>query len=78
MRCHAKSRLMIFFRRDARSLPNTTRVINPYETFVPPSMSAARKPPHPCIPSEEWRASFEESFKAFRQVSGLIAVVYRY
>ncbi|KAL5636607.1 hypothetical protein ACGC1H_000532 [Rhizoctonia solani] len=58
---------LFLVRRDARSLPNTTRVINPYETADILEPSASKKPPHPCIPSEEWRAEFEKSFRAFRE-----------
>ncbi|QRV72890.1 SIP1 domain-containing protein [Ceratobasidium sp. AG-Ba] len=58
---------LFLVRRDALSLPHTTRADNPYAAPIVSSIPSARKPPHPCIPSEEWRTSFEETFKAFRQ-----------
>ncbi|KAF8743333.1 Survival motor neuron (SMN) interacting protein 1, partial [Rhizoctonia solani] len=50
---------LFLVRRDARSLPNTTRVTNPYATPNIQEPSSTQKPPHPCIPSEDWRAEFE-------------------
>ncbi|KAF8605344.1 hypothetical protein BDV93DRAFT_521670 [Ceratobasidium sp. AG-I] len=58
---------LFLVRRDALSLPHTTRVFNPYETPIAPSVPSTHKPRHPCLPSEEWRLSFEETFKVFRQ-----------
>ncbi|QRW16357.1 SIP1 domain-containing protein [Rhizoctonia solani] len=60
---------LFLVRRDARSLPNTTRVTNPYATPNIQEPSSAQKPPHPCIPSEDWRTEFEKSFRAFREAS---------
>ncbi|KAG9104203.1 hypothetical protein FRC06_004628 [Ceratobasidium sp. 370] len=60
---------LFLVRRDALNLPHTTRADNPYAIPMIPPASAARKPPHPCIPSEEWRSSFEGTFKNFRQAS---------
>ncbi|KAJ1309022.1 hypothetical protein OPQ81_004703 [Rhizoctonia solani] len=61
---------LFLVRRDARALPNTTRVSNPYSSVVisePATLSPVKKPPHPCIPSEGWRSEFEKSFRAFRE-----------
>ncbi|KAH7343420.1 survival motor neuron interacting protein 1-domain-containing protein [Rhizoctonia solani] len=61
---------LFLVRRDAKALPNTTRVLNPYETanVQDHAMSTpVKKPPHPCIPSEEWKVEFEKSFRAFRE-----------
>ncbi|CCO31890.1 hypothetical protein BN14_05941 [Rhizoctonia solani AG-1 IB] len=61
---------LFLVRRDAKSLPNTTRVFNPYASAIAQESLAsttAKKPPHPCIPSEDWRTEFEKAFRAFRE-----------
>lgn len=62
-------------RRDARKLPNVTRVQNPHELPCPvqretqenPNVSVRVK-----LPSEQWRAEFLRRFKNFRKASFLI------
>ncbi|RPD66756.1 hypothetical protein L226DRAFT_452149 [Lentinus tigrinus ALCF2SS1-7] len=64
-------------RRDARSLPHVTRVVNPYELPDVPAPSAEALavgadsgPSHKAIlPSEEWRETFLRRFKNFRKNS---------
>ncbi|CAE6522728.1 unnamed protein product [Rhizoctonia solani] len=61
---------LFLVRRDARALPNTTRVSNPYASASfqePVTAASVKKPPHPCIPSEEWRSEFEKAFGTFRE-----------
>ncbi|KAG8687891.1 hypothetical protein FRC09_013216 [Ceratobasidium sp. 395] len=58
---------LFLVRRDALNLPHTTRVDNPYASPIVLATPSTRKPPHPCIPSEEWRSCFEGTFKTFRQ-----------
>ncbi|KAI0308653.1 hypothetical protein OF83DRAFT_1288892, partial [Amylostereum chailletii] len=58
-------------RRDARKLPGTTRVANPYEVIPSsapgvPSTSDGHPKPDVGLPSEEWRAAFERRFRNFR------------
>lgn len=63
------------YRRDARKLPGTVRVANPYaqpeESNVPPESSPRPQsvPTHLRPPSEEWRRVFEYRFNNFRKVS---------
>ncbi|CAE7233434.1 unnamed protein product [Rhizoctonia solani] len=58
---------LFLVRKDARALPNTTRVVNPYTSTETITAASPKKPPHPCIPSEDWRTEFEKSFRAFRE-----------
>ncbi|EIW82357.1 hypothetical protein CONPUDRAFT_103424 [Coniophora puteana RWD-64-598 SS2] len=57
-------------RRDARRLPNVTRVANPYE--VPAHAPVKQEPPETplitlTLPSEEWRSQFLKHFQYFRK-----------
>ncbi|THV08356.1 hypothetical protein K435DRAFT_958935 [Dendrothele bispora CBS 962.96] len=52
-------------RRDARLLPQITRVPNPYEEPLPPPRLSSI--PHPSIPSEEWRSVLGMRFKNLKQ-----------
>ncbi|CCM05565.1 uncharacterized protein FIBRA_07792 [Fibroporia radiculosa] len=59
-------------RRDARKLPNFTRVANPYEIgeeSVVEQADASPNPAHSRLPSEAWRTKFLWRFKNFRQNS---------
>ncbi|KAF9821296.1 hypothetical protein IEO21_00904 [Rhodonia placenta] len=60
-------------RRDARTLPHVTRVVNPYEVKTEVSAAAAASDqmstPHPGLPSEEWRDLFLRRFRNFRKNS---------
>ncbi|KAF5390531.1 hypothetical protein D9757_002626 [Collybiopsis confluens] len=55
-------------RRDARLLPQVTRVPNPYQT--PESVAPPPRPvetTHPSLPSAEWRSLFEIRFRNLRK-----------
>ncbi|KAG5651382.1 hypothetical protein H0H81_008881 [Sphagnurus paluster] len=56
-------------RRDARHLPHITRAPNPYEMNAPTSSKTDDRviPPHPSLPSEEWRSIFNVRLKNFRK-----------
>ncbi|KAG6869348.1 hypothetical protein C0993_000101 [Termitomyces sp. T159_Od127] len=55
-------------RRDARKLPHTTWVENPYEPTLLPFKNDDRvMPSHVSLPSEDWRATYETRFKNFRK-----------
>ncbi|PIL36928.1 hypothetical protein GSI_00618 [Ganoderma sinense ZZ0214-1] len=65
-------------RRDARLLPHTTRVVNPYEIPDPPLPEASAMQGvgavgedrrSDVLPSEEWRETFLRRFKNFRKNS---------
>ncbi|KZT72549.1 hypothetical protein DAEQUDRAFT_722708 [Daedalea quercina L-15889] len=58
-------------RRDARSLPQITRVANPYEVKEEQreSVIGEMNAEHPLLPSEEWREVFLKRFKNFRKNS---------
>ncbi|KAF8897725.1 hypothetical protein BD779DRAFT_397876 [Infundibulicybe gibba] len=54
-------------RRDARQLPQVTRVENPYETTHSPPLHTTPKPDcSHLLPSAEWRSSFEIRCKNLR------------
>ncbi|KAJ2931605.1 hypothetical protein H1R20_g5530, partial [Candolleomyces eurysporus] len=58
-------------RRDARRLPDFTRVSNPYaapEPAIPqiPYSSSSSRSPHPALPTDEWCALLERRFSHFR------------
>lgn len=59
-----------FHRRDARSLPDVTRVANPYELpgdhLQPPTHDFT--PSHPALPTLEWRTIYKSHFYNFRRV----------
>ncbi|KAI0751527.1 hypothetical protein C8Q80DRAFT_1157788 [Daedaleopsis nitida] len=63
-------------RRNARLLPRTTRVANPYEPpevpYPPPAQAPGLEADPRCkniLPSEEWRETFLRRFKNFRKNS---------
>ncbi|KAF8914158.1 survival motor neuron interacting protein 1-domain-containing protein [Gymnopilus junonius] len=61
---------LFLVRRDARQLPGTVRVANPYEkTEVPLSEQGAteRLSARPFLPTEDWRQTFESRFQNFRK-----------
>ncbi|OBZ76465.1 hypothetical protein A0H81_03747 [Grifola frondosa] len=64
---------LFMVRRDARALPNVTRVTNPYE--IPEKNADISVQPSDAIrssnvlPSEEWRGTFLRRFKNFRKNS---------
>jgi len=62
---------IVCYRRDARYLPQVTRVANPFEKEDPNSLQQDNRviPSHTILPSEEWRALFETRFKNFRKAS---------
>ncbi|KAF8640085.1 hypothetical protein AX17_001325 [Amanita inopinata Kibby_2008] len=56
-------------RRDARSLPDVTRVENPFEVTpysLPPTISDFT-PSHPALPCAEWRTIYQMRFRNFRK-----------
>ncbi|KDR83932.1 hypothetical protein GALMADRAFT_54455 [Galerina marginata CBS 339.88] len=55
---------LFMVRRDARQLPGTVRVANPYEQ---PESSTPASLEQSHLPSEEWRKTFEFRFQNFRQ-----------
>lgn len=59
--------------RDARQLPSTVRVPNPYEKPETPIAMDISDPQssssHSQLPSEEWRQVFERRFQNFRKVT---------
>lgn len=69
------------YSRDARLLPHTTRVVNPYEIPDPPLPEApamlgvgatGEDRRNDMLPSEEWRETFLRRFKNFRKVRNLV------
>ncbi|KAG6879207.1 hypothetical protein C0992_004446 [Termitomyces sp. T32_za158] len=55
-------------RRDARNLPHTTWVENPYEPTPLPFKEDDRvMPEYISLPSEDWRTTYETRFKNFRK-----------
>lgn len=62
---------LFFIRRDARSLPQVTRAMNPYELPEPRHVSEEEdllSTPHSALPSETWREVFVTRFRNFRKV----------
>ncbi|KIY74219.1 hypothetical protein CYLTODRAFT_416470 [Cylindrobasidium torrendii FP15055 ss-10] len=63
---------LFMVRRDARKLPDFTRVTNPFATKSPvlaPVAQDFKKPSHPSLPSVEWRATLLNRFRHIQRYS---------
>lgn len=70
--------LIVCHRRDARYLPQVTRVANPFEKEEPDTVQRDNRviPTFITLPSEEWRVLLVTRFRNFRKVSSAAHTVF--